>query len=1143
MMAQYKRKTIANATLKLEIITISIVIIFVAIIIYVANYKIHQSFLDSSISDADTFSLFLSKTLDDAGDELEKISIRFHSQPNIKLKPSNFSNLYLLDQSLVIKKIIYNRDRNLLFQGFQFKEGQLANFLKNANEKATLLGAIRGYEDEQPSIYLAVSKAEKIFLARLDLTYIEKLLEGYSKFSSKPVLITTRSGVVMMNSTPSIEFAISPQRTPIKLNNGTTISYVDETDDWLILIQHHDELDLNFTILIPRTLIDNIAFNMWLLAFSIFLVLLLFLVLKYRQISALVIKPLNSLEVAITKITSNQTTGDKVLSEAIQFEEMIKLYDSFSIMSETIVKRAQALSNANEKLTKTLDQLPIAVAISSIDAYSFNSTINYVNSAFRNIFGYSQDEITTIEAWAEKAYPDPEYRQAVFERWLPAVADTQEYGTKSEPMEFKVQCADGKLRDILFEANVIDKLLVVTMLDLTERRQIEASLLDAQTALERTAYEVTENIPIGTYTMIQPPEGGMANFAFMSSRFLTLTGLKRADALEDPMKAFSCVHPDDMEEWVKLNQEAFEKKQRFYGETRVVIGSEVHWISAESIPRQLNDGSTVWEGVLIDITERREFEDQLRNEKARAEQLEKAKSTFLTNVSHEIRTPLTIILGAHDLLEPQIHDPHQKSLLRRINQSGKNLLNIINDILDLSKVESGRFYIKYTHFDLSDLVTNIRQAHSLLLSDTVHFDVKTEWLPDGLIMGDRLRIEQILNNLLSNAFKFTQTGNIVLLIKQAASHPLTNMVRFEVHDTGIGISKEDQLNLFTPFTQLHNSMQKITHGTGLGLSISKHMVELMGGKIGVTSELGKGSIFWFELPLQPAIVTSQKALLPIKTSESVVEENPLSGLTVLVVDDSDGIRELVQHMLIARGVTVLQAENGQIALDILRAKQEQIDAVLIDIQMPVIDGLSATREIRQNMKLVELPIIAMTAGLLSGQQKLAFEAGVDAIIAKPIALEKLYTCLIDTIFTAYDARLDEVSLNSRHFESPVVSDRSAFPEITGIDKKIAAQIMDNDLDMFLRLINRFLQEHSGITDILWQAIKAHDMTQVRHLAHKLSGNASQIGAIRLAKAAEAIELAIMDTESELFRLMSELGRASTEIGLEDTNTPQVDKKS
>jgi PAS domain S-box-containing protein len=263
------------------------------------------------------------------------------------------------------------------------------------------------------------------------------------------------------------------------------------------------------------------------------------------------------------------------------------------------------------------DNLPIAVAATTLTS---PAEMTFINKQFTRTFGYTLEEIPTVAIWAEKAYPDPAYRREVFHEWDEAVFRAIETKGSIKSMEFAVTCKDGTKRDIIFRAVVLDDNLLVSMTDVTERKKAEQALRSLREQLERTAYELTENIPVGTYTMVQPPDGGMAYFSFMSTRFLELTGLEREEARANPMNAFACVHPDDHAEWVRKNAYVFEHKLPFKEECRVVIKGETRWITAESNPRDMPDGSVVWEGVLTDITDRKRAE-QLLSEANRNMQL------------------------------------------------------------------------------------------------------------------------------------------------------------------------------------------------------------------------------------------------------------------------------------------------------------------------------------------------------------------------------------------------------------------------------------------------------------------------------------------------------------------------------------------
>lgn len=270
--------------------------------------------------------------------------------------------------------------------------------------------------------------------------------------------------------------------------------------------------------------------------------------------------------------------------------------------------RPAALLPGAEETWRILKDLPVAVVVASLDD---NPRLLFLNKQFIKTFGYTLDDIPTQEEWARQAYPDAAYRKEVFDQWNEAVSRAARVQGHVEFMEFRVVTKDGRTMDILFNAIVLGRTIQVTLADLTPRREAERALRTARQQLERTAYEVTENIPAGTYTMMLKPGDNMARFTFMSSRFLELVGIDRQAAEENPLKVFACAHPEDHDEWVRKNAECFEKKIPFVGEARVIVDGVTRWLAAESIPRDLPDGSIVWEGVLTDITRRKLAEAEL----------------------------------------------------------------------------------------------------------------------------------------------------------------------------------------------------------------------------------------------------------------------------------------------------------------------------------------------------------------------------------------------------------------------------------------------------------------------------------------------------------------------------------------------------
>ena len=392
------------------------------------------------------------------------------------------------------------------------------------------------------------------------------------------------------------------------------------------------------------------------------------------------------------------------------------------------------------------------------------------------------------------------------------------------------------------------------------------------------------------------------------------------------------------------------------------------------------------------LNEQLEHKVEIRTAEARAASA--AKSEFLAQMSHEIRTPLNGVLGLAQVLSREPLAPNQRALVERIQASGQTLLMILNDILDFSKIEAGQLRIERRPFNLASLLTRIKNLLGpAARSKGLELRIAPPADPLGLLLGDGLRLEQVLVNLTGNAIKFTEQGVVTLTIQVLEASATDVWLRFEVRDTGIGIAPEAVARLFTPFTQADAGITRRYGGTGLGLSICKRLMELMGGVIRVESQVGQGSLFWFELPF------------PRTAGESTPDPGPgpapawpakpqLTGLQVLVVDDSAINREVVERALALEGATVMLAADGQQAVQQLKARPEGFDAVLMDVQMPVLDGLTATRLIRSDLDLTALPILALTAGGLADQQAAAREAGANAVLTKPLDLEQLTTTLL-----------------------------------------------------------------------------------------------------------------------------------------------------
>ncbi|MCF6193332.1 MAG: ATP-binding protein, partial [Kangiellaceae bacterium] len=393
-----------------------------------------------------------------------------------------------------------------------------------------------------------------------------------------------------------------------------------------------------------------------------------------------------------------------------------------------------------------------------------------------------------------------------------------------------------------------------------------------------------------------------------------------------------------------------------------------------------------------------------REEVVLAKAQSETKSSFLATMSHEIRTPLNGILGITDLLEETKLDEKQKQYLQLIESSGRSLLSIINDVLDFSKIEAGKVEIESREFDIRKMCENILATFKALTQEkniSLELDI-AEDIP-RFVMGDSNRIQQVLVNLIGNSLKFTEVGKISLRVsslreENTSNEDTTYRIKFEVVDTGIGISLEQKRFLFESFSQADGSTTRKYGGTGLGLSICKQLVQLMGGNIGVISELGTGSNFWFTISTsllrndntQSNSDSDDKGNDRNKTLQ--LEANQVAGLNALIVEDNKVNQLVIRKMLEKLRMRHHLAENGKQAVEYYQVNHAHIDLVLMDCEMPIMDGYDATSKIReyeQNNMLPHTYIIALTAHALDEHRKKTALVGMDGHITKPVSIDDL----------------------------------------------------------------------------------------------------------------------------------------------------------
>ncbi|MFM8443708.1 MAG: response regulator [Methylococcus sp.] len=405
----------------------------------------------------------------------------------------------------------------------------------------------------------------------------------------------------------------------------------------------------------------------------------------------------------------------------------------------------------------------------------------------------------------------------------------------------------------------------------------------------------------------------------------------------------------------------------------------------------IHDAAGLIAGMVVslqDVTKRRQAEEKLLEAKLAAEvanRANRAKSQFLANMSHELRTPLNAVMGLAQVLEMGDLQDEQRDMVRHIHQGGLKLLNQINDLLDFVELEANQVEIAHRRFELNEVIDPAtRQLVDLARNKGLALGIETHGV-EGVWLGDPARLSQVLGILINNAIKFTDTGRITVTVSGKPKG-----LHFDIRDTGSGIPAELAERLFQPFTQADSSNTRRHGGSGLGLAISKQLVERMQGQIGLASTPGVGSRFWFDVPLD----RPPHEAPPTPDQPDKAAGQRLAGLHVLVVDDSSVNRYLAQQILKREGAKSTLAQDGQQALERLQATADPFDAVLMDIQMPVMDGLEATRALRNDPRTRALPVIALTASVMEEDRKEAMAAGMNAFLTKPLELGLLIETLL-----------------------------------------------------------------------------------------------------------------------------------------------------
>jgi len=795
---------------------------------------------------------------------------------------------------------------------------------------------------------------------------------------------------------------------------------------------------------------------------------------EYMEVNEKLQKELELKKLSIEKLKAAVVeTG--IEGFTMEGDDLLEIMD---LLNAQISKRKE--SEIELKASQELWQFALEGAGDGVWDYDFQTRKIFFSKRYKEMLGYSDDEFANdAEEWMSRIHPED----------LHLVMKTdQDYFYKKQAnhqVEYRIRHKDGYYIWVLDRGMVVSRTpeglparVIGTHTDITERKLAEQAIIIS----EEKYRNILANMNLGLLEVDNDEIIRFANQSFCEMSGYSIDEIlgKKAGALFPAGEGIEILdHKNSLRK--KGVSDAYELTVRNKR-------GDIKWWLISGAPRYNDLGELVGSiGIHLDITDRKTLELELNVAREIAEQSVRTKEAFLANMSHEIRTPMNAIMGMGRQLEKTNLQEQQRFFLNTINMASDHLLVVINDILDISKIEAGKLELENTGFNLSEVLQHVVRVMQPRAEEK-GLELKTilDKSIAPVLIGDSHRINQILLNLISNAIKFTEKGGVTISVILDEKIEQKQVIEFSIKDTGIGISAEFVEHIFDKFSQEERATARKYGGTGLGMAITKELVELMQGHISINSKKGAGTEILIELPFK----VGTEHDLP-KANKDFSDTASLQGIRILLAEDNEMNRLVANTVLENYGVLITEAKNGAEAVDAL--KKGQYDIVLMDMQMPIMDGMEATEVIRNEMKL-DIPIIALTANAIKGDSERYMAIGMNGFISKPFEENDLINAIATVL------KLENVG------SEPGANKREKAIEtkpLFSLEK--LEQIGRGDKEFINKMIELFLQQMPETIAELRDAFEREDILAVRKVAHKVKPMIDSLDIISLKNVVRELE--------------------------------------